>query len=460
MGRKKYLMLCWLMTATAFAAPNSLVVFSPNRDMGQGQHGVYSTLNNTQRYLTTLNLTDGTLILGLGAQFGTDADPLGQAGEVFIYSKTGSPLAGAVSQPGTGHANVMDPEAHIGFSQIAILDPDTAVSKSYDDPIQMGTVMWNFYRDESTITIPFTNFGIGLHNTFTGSDNGYTKDLFAVTQVAQANSTAPDKWATPDARNLLSQKNMAFADDPTWGQFSKTNAQGLMFSDWMAFIRSKGWNAAAVVVEGSVLAADYFRMIKVNNKNFFTLPPTPALSFEFDSDGLSHDWIMGGVIFDKENPSIANKVTDINYALDSLGNGFHIHGMRVDRQKVGHILFAMLSNSSLKVTFYPLDLSKDFQVFRNDLLVETGSATFGANFLDVKVQNKGENLVRDISVIASGHSPCQPVTVHLDFMAANEERVVHFENVEKGSCFERVTIQSNQKIIEGGAGTVNNTLNL
>src|SRR5258708_2760073 len=104
------------VSTAAFATTNQVVVFVPNRDMGRGEHSKYSTLKNIQRYLKENEQTfpKDSIVLGLGARYGTKEEPLAHAAEIFIHSSLSGPLSGVASKNLDGQAEELGPDDHLG----------------------------------------------------------------------------------------------------------------------------------------------------------------------------------------------------------------------------------------------------------------------------------------------------------------------------------------------------------
>ncbi len=425
---------------------NSMYVFNPNRDNGFGEKSEYSTPESIKNYLIEQNrYPSDALVLGLGIQVGTDASPTGRAGELFINSKmSDQTIQGIAADPATGRADRLDEKAHLGFAQIIVADPNSGITKSYEASEESkGTVLWNFYTDETSKLGGLLN----LHNTA----GDYTNKMFQYTQD-NTNQKALD---------VVVAQNRVFQDQNTLvlENFKKTNRPGLIFGDWLEAIRDNGWNAAAVFVEGSILAPNTFRLAALLDVPLLSTFKPLAFIFESDSSGTSKDWLMTGVLFDRDNNEVKGQLSDINYAIDSLGNGFHLHGMQADEQMAGHVLFAMLGDANLKVTLYPLDIVNNRTVFNNDLILEKVAAT-DSTPMKLKLTNKGENYVRGINVVidypllSCGRNETKTLDKN-DPIKPNESVEIPLDR----DCTPiRAWIKPRQKLLEGGEGTANNTV--
>jgi hypothetical protein len=164
-------------------------------------------------------------------------------------------------------------------------------------------------------------------------------------------------------------------------------------------------------------------------------------------------WSITGFMIDPAVPEFARW----QESLEAFGQGIHFHGVRADRQKMGHVLTAVLSDRPFRVTMYPLGLvqSPSAGVFDNDLSLRLTQAA-GPTAFTADIQNAGANFVRNVDVrLKSDRSSQTTVPV----ISPGEMVTVSLHSKTDASLSKRVCAELDpaHKLIEGGQMRSNNT---
>jgi hypothetical protein len=163
----------------------------------------------------------------------------------------------AYQSDGQGRATDLDPETPLTFSVFALISPNQPVTFTYADPQQAGKVLWNFHIDRTERRILFWN--LGFHNSYSGNDAKATDTFFHAAKDAHDHGRLDQKWRATLRRFLPS-----LSADDVWTNFDMSAANPENETTWLMAMREHGWQAAAFVMEGSLLDVDHFRITTVN----------------------------------------------------------------------------------------------------------------------------------------------------------------------------------------------------
>ncbi len=465
--------------------PNEILIFNPNREIGAGgETQEFSTIENVKRVLRERGIQPHEIVLAVGDRSGRAGDPLGYPGEVIVHGawgEDGDGLQLVSEEPASGRTAPLREDDVILFTIVMRLDPATGIELPvYDDPSRAGTVLWSFHRDESAVRIGPLRFG--FFNVFSDVDGGLTEDFF---KAAEAAREAPGIWATEEWRSRLAAHVPPLEDDRIWKNLSQSMHEGLLFGEWIPELRRRGHAGAAVVMRGSAMNVNTFRVKKINR----TKPSDPRIKFKLDGGtprfelpqeaGLDaeHDparWTFVGLITDFENEAAFRPSLETwKHGSEAFGSGFHIHGYRQDGRKTGHVLTAMLGPEKLQVVLYPLDFSKPEKamVHNNDLRLAAVTKLSDGSVRAV-VENLGENFARDVGVayrVRTRNARGSGTRVHeervaIPLLGPREARTVEIvspDGSRNGSVRSAtVIVDPGGDFLEGGQGRENNVLDV
>ncbi len=401
-----------------FALPlmaQTLSIHNPNTDLKDGETSEYSTLETILKELEGNNI-----VIGVGEAFPSPEAKL--AHEVFVL-KSGNELKAFQSANGTGVPEALNATSALTFSVFASMDPTTGIEMIYDKPEQAGRVLWNFHKDNTG------KLGRHFHNSYNSTDNSATNTLFD----AAVNFHKPG-FDGNKARKNLAKYIPDLSKENIWTQFRTTMGATELETTWLATMRANKWEAAAFVIEGSLMNVNHFRVTKVNSSG---LKPK---DYQLENNAEVSNWTIVGTVIDP----LSKNFKSVQEAMEAFGQGIHFHGIRNDNKKIGHILTAVLSHQPLKVKLFPIQISSDLGISNNDLIASQDATTFS-------LENKGANFIRNLKYrITQGNRTLE--TREATVVMPNQKIQI---SLTKGQC---LVIDPDKDVLEGGAGRNNNSV--
>jgi hypothetical protein len=440
-----------LLAATTSAADpsillNRLMVFNPNTDLRAGETSEFSTLETLKAYFSGAN--DSSILIGVGEAFPFPNKDDKKAHELFVFGASDNVKAFA-SDPLNGRASPLSSSTPLTFSVFALIDSAAGQEIIYDNPAQAGKVLWNFHKDETVQTI----FKKGFHNSYSNTDGGATETLFNAAADAQKNGPLQAaKW-----RQKLSPLIPSLSQEPVWTNFSQSTAATELETTWLAVLRKNGWGAAAIVVDGTLLDVNHFRVTsvsKINPKEGGLIPSKPK-NYILENNHGDSAWLMAGFMIDPQNPEFKRW----QEAMEAFGQGIHFHGARTDGEKVGHILTAVLGTKPVTVKIYPLTLTQTASsgVFNNDVSVSISNVQAGQKSVEITVENSGRNFIRNLDVVLlEGTTQTAKTTIAVIEPGEKLKLTLNAKKAWSPGLLLCTAVDPDSHLIEGGLKNANN----